>query len=69
MKYLISIALLLALHGCERNSTGSPDSAEGAASPESVAAEKAPDNLDEPPQGARGPRRRVPAGPQRRGDR
>ncbi|MDH3900633.1 MAG: DUF3859 domain-containing protein [Gammaproteobacteria bacterium] len=43
MKYLIPVALLLALSGCERNSPGSQNSAEGVATPESVASGNAPD--------------------------
>ncbi|MEN8106833.1 MAG: DUF3859 domain-containing protein [Pseudomonadota bacterium] len=53
MKYLIPIALLLALCGCERNSPEPQDGTEGVALPESVATEqvasgKAPAYLDKP---------------------
>jgi hypothetical protein len=52
MKYLMPIALLLALCGCERNSPGSQeDSASLAETPESVAAGKTPDILDKPLKG------------------
>ncbi len=51
MKYMIPVALLLALSGCERNTPGSQDSAEDVASPESVATEKAADDLDQPLKG------------------
>jgi hypothetical protein len=47
MKYLIPIALLLVLGGCERNSPGSQDSIEVVTSPERVASGKVPDDLDE----------------------
>ena len=47
MKYLIPVALLLALCGCERNSPGpQQDSAEFVTSPESVSVGKTPDDLD-----------------------
>lgn len=44
MKTLIPVALLLVLCGCEKNSSGSQDSAEVVASPESASAEKAADD-------------------------
>jgi hypothetical protein len=47
MKYLISVVLLLALCGCERNSTGSKESSEVVASPESVAPAMTEDDTDE----------------------
>jgi hypothetical protein len=47
MKYLIPVALLLALCGCERNNPGSQDNAEGVATPERVATGKTPDDLDQ----------------------
>jgi len=51
MKYLIPVALLLALSGCERSSLGSQGSAEVVASPENVASKKITDNLDKPLKG------------------
>jgi len=52
MKYLIPVAVLLALCSCERNSPGSQeDSAAGVATPESVAAGKTPVILDKPLKG------------------
>ncbi len=47
MKYLIPVALLLALCGCERNSPGPQDNAGGVATTERAATEKAADDLDQ----------------------
>ena len=52
MKYLIPIALLLILCGCERNSPVTPeDSAKVVTSHESVASDEMPDDLDKPLKG------------------
>jgi hypothetical protein len=51
MKYLIPVAVLLALCGCENNSPGSQDGAGVMATPESASSEKAPDILDKPLKG------------------
>ena len=51
MKYLIPMALLLALCGCERHSPEPQDSAKGVALTEKVASGKTPDYLDKPLKG------------------
>lgn len=48
MKYLIPIALLLVLDGCERSLSGSQDSAEVVASAENMVSGKTPGDLDKP---------------------
>jgi hypothetical protein len=47
MKYLIPVAMLLALGGCERNAPGSPDSTGDAVSLDSLPAKKAPEDPDQ----------------------
>ncbi len=51
MKYLIPVALLLAMLGCENSPSGSQDSGKTAASPEPVASSKTPDDPDQPLKG------------------
>ena len=52
MKYLIPIALLLVLCGCERNSSVTQeDSTKVVTSPEDAASDDTPDNLDKPLKG------------------
>ena len=47
MKYLIPVAMLLALCGCERNSPGSPDSTGDAVSHERLPSSMAPEDPDQ----------------------